>query len=545
MLLVVALVGGLLFALFQDQELESQTVEDFEGEDVRVEEVTADNGSVELSLISYSSEDIESAEVCLNNDDVDKICSKEFSLTRLGNRVVGLNGFNESDESYTYDISVSYETTGGISDTVEGSVSLGLKPEVKDDSSEENPSEKVSLSVRNVGDNVSSVVSPGDSVEIYAEFNSTGSSLDSGWLATNESGVWENKTDNYLNDLSGGGEWVWNNFTWSNSSVSDTNVSWKLYANNSDGKVENSSKKTFEVGSGVSAPSVEVLEPVGVNSSNATLRGNLTDLGGASTVDVSFNVTSNSSIGVKDAGTVSSVGVFKYNLTSLEVATEYNYTAIAENDADSVESSRNNFQTETLIIDDFEDASNSEYTRMDSTGGSFSIGSSKVKSGVYSGVYDEPDSSSRVRVQSKSGLSYYPKRGNKFRYYIYLDSDNILHNFVWAFDSVGSYAPTNGYSVYIADGDGNQVILQDRSGPTNLDAVNLDPPKDVWIEVLVDYRESIEVNLTNTETGSQIANLEASDSSYDSGRIGWAWNGDSGVGGSTKAYVDDLEVLRK
>jgi hypothetical protein len=174
---------------------------------------------------------------------------------------VDLNGFNESERTYTYDVSVSYETHGGISDTVEGSVSLGVKPDSSDGSGEDsNPSEKVSLSVRNSGDNVSGGVSPGGSVKIFGEFNSTGSSLDSGWLSTNETGTWQNKTSKYFNDsLSGEGEWVWNNFTWSNSSVSSQTVGWRLYANNSDGKVENSPKKTFDVGSDVSSVVTETI----------------------------------------------------------------------------------------------------------------------------------------------------------------------------------------------------------------------------------------------------------------------------------------------
>jgi hypothetical protein len=108
MLLVIAIVGGLLFALFQDQELESQTVEGFEGSDVRVEEVTAGNDSVQLSLSSYSSEDIENAEVCLNNDDFNESCSESFSIARLNDETLTLDSFNDSNDTYTYDVSISY-----------------------------------------------------------------------------------------------------------------------------------------------------------------------------------------------------------------------------------------------------------------------------------------------------------------------------------------------------------------------------------------------------------------------------------------------------
>jgi hypothetical protein len=474
MLLVVALVGGLLFTLFQDQELEANSVDGFEGDDIRVEEVTAGNDSVQLSLTSYSSEDMESAEVCLNNDNFDRTCSKEFSLARLGDRVVDLNGFNESERTYTYDVSVSYETTGGISDTVRGSVSLGVESDSSDDSGEESPSETVSLSVRNSGDNVSGVVSPGDSVKIYGEFNSSGSGLDSGWLSTNETGTWENKTGEYFNDgLSGEDVWVWNNFTWSNSFVSSQTVGWKLYANNSDGKVENSSKKSFEVDSGVSAPGVEVLEPVGVNSSNATLRGNVTDLGGAGSVDVSFNVTSNTSIGVKEAGSVPSVGVFSYDLTGLESGTEYNYTARAENSADQVQSSKQNFTSlegipdnQIYVHDDWEDG---KINNRDDNGTTTTNG----KEGIYRPSWNEFNSgvsveNGQLKVTQKSGID--------LAYGI--PDESIKWNFSFRKPADDN---DNGFEVILSS-DSSQNRIMFRSGDHKERTVLRDNDADLYIE---------------------------------------------------------------
>jgi hypothetical protein len=227
MLLVIAIVGGLLFALFQDQELESQTVEGFEGSDVSVEEATADNGSVQLSLSSYSSEDIESAEVCLNNDQFNESCSKEFSLARLNDETLTLDSFNDSNDTYTYDVTVSYETSDGLPDSVEGTVNLEAKSTSNTDEQEAEQPSPSYLSVRNASGNVSSV-SYGGSIELSAEANSS-ESISKVKLATNESGAMSNistKDSGFTDtDMDGFNE---TSFTWSNDSISGETIEWKI-----------------------------------------------------------------------------------------------------------------------------------------------------------------------------------------------------------------------------------------------------------------------------------------------------------------------------
>jgi len=71
------------------------------------------------------------------------------------------------------------------------------------------------------------------------------SGLDYAWLATNESGKWENKTD-YVIDMNDSNVWKWTNFTWDNLSVSKgTVVSWKIYFKDIYGNVNATDEMFF------------------------------------------------------------------------------------------------------------------------------------------------------------------------------------------------------------------------------------------------------------------------------------------------------------
>jgi len=65
-------------------------------------------------------------------------------------------------------------------------------------------------------------------------------------LSTNETGSWNNKTT-YGSPMSMTGTGNWSNFSWSNASIQDgTNISWKIYANNSGSKWNVTDIVTFE-----------------------------------------------------------------------------------------------------------------------------------------------------------------------------------------------------------------------------------------------------------------------------------------------------------
>jgi hypothetical protein len=67
--------------------------------------------------------------------------------------------------------------------------------------------------------------------------------VDYAWLATNETGSWQNKTYIDMNDPT---DWTWSNFSWSNSSFIGI-LNWKIYFNDTSGFTNITNEMSFEV----------------------------------------------------------------------------------------------------------------------------------------------------------------------------------------------------------------------------------------------------------------------------------------------------------
>jgi hypothetical protein len=154
-------------------------------------------------------------------------------LARLNDETLTLDSFNDSNDTYTYDVSITYETSSGLSDTVEGTVNLEAKSTgTTDDGEDEQPSEDPEtsyLSVRNASTNVSDdMISSGGSIELSAEANSS-ETISNVTLATNESGAMSNVSNKSsgFTDTDGDG-FIETSFTWSNDSISSDTVEWKI-----------------------------------------------------------------------------------------------------------------------------------------------------------------------------------------------------------------------------------------------------------------------------------------------------------------------------
>ena len=90
------------------------------------------------------------------------------------------------------------------------------------------------------------------------------------WLATNETGVWQNWTNSLSGrygspiNITSGQVNTWNqtNFTWSNSTIQgSTNVSWKIYYNDSSGNVNETAEMSFVISDAVGfTPMVGTIE---------------------------------------------------------------------------------------------------------------------------------------------------------------------------------------------------------------------------------------------------------------------------------------------
>jgi|GEM_PF-3248971 len=95
----------------------------------------------------------------------------------------------------------------------------------------------------NVGENATSV-DQGESVKLYAYW-ADNTNLSFAILSTNESGVWENKTE-YGSPLAFSSKEGWSNFTWSNNSVTGT-VAWKIWANDTAGNWNVTDTQYFDI----------------------------------------------------------------------------------------------------------------------------------------------------------------------------------------------------------------------------------------------------------------------------------------------------------
>ena len=93
------------------------------------------------------------------------------------------------------------------------------------------------------------IIRQGDSIVLASEgYDET--ALDWAWLATNETGVWENKSTYgspmNMNDVSA--TWSWSNFTWQNNSVpKGTTIGWRIYYNDTSGNENATDIGTFEI----------------------------------------------------------------------------------------------------------------------------------------------------------------------------------------------------------------------------------------------------------------------------------------------------------
>jgi len=105
-------------------------------------------------------------------------------------------------------------------------------------------SESIPPKWSNQGSNAT-IITMGESVMLYV-YLTDNFNLSHALLATDETGVWENKTSYgspmLLSDASG-----WANFTWQNPGIGDRDVSWKIYFNDTSGNENVTNVMSFRV----------------------------------------------------------------------------------------------------------------------------------------------------------------------------------------------------------------------------------------------------------------------------------------------------------
>jgi len=165
------------------------------------------------------------------------------------------------------------------------------------------------------------------------------------------------------------------------------------------------------------------------------------------------------------------------------------------------------------VIDNFEDNDLSEYS---GATGDFSTVTSPVKEGTYA---LQADGSTGSIIKSFSGLNNYPSRGDTVRYWLYIPGAGVNEEvpvFHWAKQGNGGE-----YQFSVRRGSENEIQLAvDSGGFSILDTTSYTFPSDTWMEIEIDFQSTITCRVLD-DTGTLQASVSATDSTYDSGGIGF------------------------
>lgn len=136
--------------------------------------------------------------------------------------------------------------------------------------------------------------------------------LSYGTLATNETGTWENKSSYGSPDtIFVEDRWTWSNFTWKNDSIQESEVSWKVWYNDTSGNYNSTETRTFSV-DGIK-PDINLFSPL-----NRTLDQDTVDLQVNANEDVSswlYNLDSTGNQSFTPNTTIKDLSDGKHSLT--------------------------------------------------------------------------------------------------------------------------------------------------------------------------------------------------------------------------------------
>lgn len=134
MLLVVALVGGLIYALASDQNLESESVEGLDDSDLVVDDYEASGeDGFQFSLRSISPEPSKNVLLCLSNEElgIEELCrsTKSSEVEKLEEAVISFEDFKRVNQTYEYDAYLKWNPQGINSEKVnKGTIRINYAP---------------------------------------------------------------------------------------------------------------------------------------------------------------------------------------------------------------------------------------------------------------------------------------------------------------------------------------------------------------------------------------------------------------------------------
>lgn len=182
----------------------------------------------------------------------------------------------------------------------------------------------------------------------------------------------------------------------------------------------------------------------------------------------------------------------------------------------------------TIYPDRFEDGGLSEYT---GDTGSYQVTDPGPTFAGDSGVLEYLGSAGTI--YSASGLPAYPSRGDAIEWFEYFDGTSVELNFRFAWDQTAG----EGYQVRVNPSGGSFEIQTFGQSATASDtSVTYSTATSYRIEVAFDdgtvSSGTIQATLYNADTSTQVSQVSISETTYDSGDIGWD------ASGTSTAYAD-------
>jgi hypothetical protein len=182
------------------------------------------------------------------------------------------------------------------------------------------------------------------------------------------------------------------------------------------------------------------------------------------------------------------------------------------------------------VVDDFEDTDLSEYEF--DRGKS---GASLVTSPTYSGAYALEISGTNTEMISMNGLDHYPAAGDVFSTWVRGTNNADRINITYGVQNhlnryFARVNPEQGHVALYRYEDGNGTLLADKGVPLS---------QDTWYEVQIEWQtDGTHVFTLFDESGGQVAQISATDSTWTAGGIGYdAYLGDGGT-----VYFDHTQI---
>lgn len=197
--------------------------------------------------------------------------------------------------------------------------------------------------------------------------------------------------------------------------------------------------------------------------------------------------------------------------------------------------------TSPVLVDDFEDGDLSQYASIAEA----SVQTGTVNSGTYALQFDTPDGTSYT-FSSTSGLNAYPSAGDTFEFYVYMTDASDYWKF--SFGSQSETALSSGTTIvegYHAHFKNDSFEINVRSGGSTTvfaGPTSVNPPENEWLRGEVSWGSNGSMTATLYDaSGSEIASVSGSDSTYSTGGIGYYCN--NSAGNASTQYWDDINII--